>query len=115
MPQKEPLTRTAKGGNITLTDRAKDKLRGQIARAERIIRIETDAYGKKSKAAVAAVKMRSRAKKLLNDKSSPGEKVSDKRDKYQKRREPIEKATGVYKIRKALEAVGKAGLKKNGG
>jgi hypothetical protein len=118
MPHKEPLTKATKKwhggptGDVELTDRAKDKLRGQISRAERIMRTEEP----QSKGWHAGLTLKNRAQKLLNPKgSSPSKKSSVTGDKHKKRREPIEKATGMYSKRKALEAVAKAAQQRNGG
>lgn len=119
MPDKEPLTKAKTGwrgqptGDVELTGRARAKLQGQISQAKRIMRTEEGAGRRQSKTYTAARKMQSRAQKLLGKEAPP--KKADTGDKHEKRRRPIEKATGVHKMRKALEAVGRAGLKKNGG
>lgn len=105
MPKKEPLTRekTERGwrptGDVELTDRAKTKLRAQISRAERIIRVEKP-Y---SKGWHAAQRMRTRAKGLLKDKPSPGKK------------QPRKKSMVPDPLRKVLETIGKVGQKKGEG
>lgn len=107
MPQKEPLTRekTVRGwrptGDIELTDRAKDKLRGQISRAERIMRTEEP----QSKGWHKGLDLRNRAQKLLGKKKpSPSKKSRS-----------TEKSIVTHLTRKALEAVGKIGRKRDEG
>lgn len=121
MPKQEPLTRATKKwhggptGDVELTDRAKDKLRGQISRAERIMRVEKP----QSKGWHKGLELKNRAQKLLGAKgSSPSKKGTGSKTGESKQTAVgkwIENKTGVGSMRRKLEAVGKAGLKKSGG
>lgn len=110
---KEPLTRGTKGGGSEITDRAKTKLRGQIARADRIIRTAKDSFGKVAKASQEshdqAVRMRQRAYTLLGETppkpASPGKSPG--------RTKPI--STKTKPITDALVGVAKRALRANQG
>ena len=103
---KEPLTRGTSKGGSELTDRGRTKLRGQIARAERIMRVEGE-RNSTGEVYRTAAQMKRRAQKLLGvTESSPG-KAPSKSDVHAKRRKPVEKATGTDRTKRFLQEVAK--------
>lgn len=89
---KEPLTRGTKGGGSKLTERGKTKLRAQIDRADRIMRVE----GKRNSTGEVyrtAARMKRRAQELLGKHYTPKTSASPgKEDVHDSRRRPFEKA-----------------------